>query len=400
VVVTNTSAVDQVTIDTVEDNRFPNVSCPETTLAPGQSFSCQYLQFVSGEAGLIQTNVVTVSGSDNDGNPVSESASADVVIEDVQSPISLLLTADPPSGVPEPGGPVTFSVTVTNLSLVETVTITELTDLIYGDLNGQGDCAVQQQISPSPSGVYTCRFTATIGGNAGDKRLERVTVVAEDNDGNAASANDSVIIEINDELPAIELSSTANPNPVAEPGGPVTFTVTVANLSVADAVTIDALSDSIHGDLIGQGRCNPPPNIAIGGSYRCSYSGDVTGTEGETVTNTVSVEASDDDGNSQQATAETEVVIGANPVYQLYLPTILKPQPALLYIINKTGGAITFSMLGAGVSCPIPDNPGTETFCDSFPAGTYRVRAVTDCGTGESTKTYLPGKNVTTVSCN
>ncbi len=40
---------------------------------------------------------------------------------------------------------------------------------------------------------------------------------------------------------------------MAEPGGDVTFTVRIDNTSAVDDVTIDSLTDTIYGDLDGQG---------------------------------------------------------------------------------------------------------------------------------------------------
>jgi hypothetical protein len=191
VVVTNTSAVDQVTIDTVEDDRFPDVSCPETTLSPNESFTCAYVRYVSGEAGITHTNVVTVSGSDDDGDPVSASASAHVVIEDVPSSISVTLTAEPAS-VLEPGEPVTFAVTVENLSSVDTVTITKISSITKtanGDVSSQADCAAGAVIAAGDSGnSYECSFSAIVSGSAGVTVTSVVTVEAIDDDGNVLSA--------------------------------------------------------------------------------------------------------------------------------------------------------------------------------------------------------------------
>ena len=67
-----------------------------------------------------------------------------------------------PTEVNEPGANVTFTVTVDNLSSVDTVTIHSLTDTVYGDLNGQADCSVPQVLPPL--GSYSCSFTGSVTG--------------------------------------------------------------------------------------------------------------------------------------------------------------------------------------------------------------------------------------------
>ncbi len=98
---------------------------------------------MSGNAGDTVSDTVTASATDDDGNPLSETAGASVDITDTPSAISVGKTASP-TALPEPGGPVTFSVTVDNDSSVDGVTLESLVDDIHGDLDGQGDCALPQ----------------------------------------------------------------------------------------------------------------------------------------------------------------------------------------------------------------------------------------------------------------
>jgi uncharacterized repeat protein (TIGR01451 family) len=65
-------------------------------------------------------------------NKVHASASATVNLTNALASIRLVKTANP--SVNEPGGNVTYSFTVYNDSAVDSVTITSLTDTVYGDL--------------------------------------------------------------------------------------------------------------------------------------------------------------------------------------------------------------------------------------------------------------------------
>ena len=56
-----------------------------------------------------------------------------------------------PTSLPEPGGSVTFSIKVRNTSPADTVTVSSLTDSIYGDLFARGDCDALENIQLAPA---------------------------------------------------------------------------------------------------------------------------------------------------------------------------------------------------------------------------------------------------------
>ena len=87
--VKNTSAVDSVTISSLTDDVYGNLTkgtcdVPQT-MAAGASYSCSFTGAVSGNAGSTHTDVVTASGTDDDGNPVSDDDDATVTITNVAS---------------------------------------------------------------------------------------------------------------------------------------------------------------------------------------------------------------------------------------------------------------------------------------------------------------------------
>jgi len=221
-------------------------------------------------------------------------------------PAKLLVTKTAnPTTLNEPGGPVTFSVAITNIGIDPNnpVTLYSLTDDIHGDLNGQGNCSVPQTIpadDANPGGIdtYTCSFQANVLGNAGDSETDTVTALSTDSRGNQVSGSDTATVTILDVQPGISVIKTANPTEILEPGGQVAFTVTVNNNSVSsDPVTITSLTDDIHGDLDGQGDCSTPQTIASGGSYACTFTAAVTGNYLDFETDTVTASGADDDSN-------------------------------------------------------------------------------------------------------
>ncbi len=64
----------------------------------------------------------------------------------------------------------------------------------------------------------------------------------EDNEGNTASDTDDATVTVTDLQPTVELTKTADPQTLPEPGGVFTYTLTIHNSS-AEAVTITALTD-------------------------------------------------------------------------------------------------------------------------------------------------------------
>ena len=153
IVNTSPSVSDPVTINSIVDqiDGQPPVDVSGQTdctlplmLSPGQLETCTFVANVKGRAGDIVTDTVTVRGTDDEGEPVADSAIASVEI------ISVTATTPPgelrlrkfalPGELDEPGGLVQYAVLVANLS--ETgVYLTALDDDLYGDLLGQGRCS-------------------------------------------------------------------------------------------------------------------------------------------------------------------------------------------------------------------------------------------------------------------
>lgn len=81
VVVENTSVVDTVTIESISDNMFGDISddCdqpPPHDLAPGEMIICEFTEAITGDAGDTHTNIVAAAGMDDDGGPVVGSDNA------------------------------------------------------------------------------------------------------------------------------------------------------------------------------------------------------------------------------------------------------------------------------------------------------------------------------------
>jgi uncharacterized repeat protein (TIGR01451 family) len=282
-----------------------------------------------------------------------ESKTCTVTNTRTPSGIEIEKVASPPS-VPEPGGSVTFTFAVRNTSPVDIVTITELTDSIYGDLFGKGNCDAlkDKQLSPAdanPSGPdeATCSFTASISGDAGDIHHNVASVTGRDEDERPVTDSDDADVQITDVAPSIRVTKSANPETLPEPGGPVEFTVEVENTSVAtDPVTITLLIDDPDGpgplapiNLDGKGSCSVPQTIQSGDKYACKFARTVTGNAGESKTDVVTAVGRDDDNNEvsddDDATVKLTDVPSAIAVEKTAGPTS----------VQSPGGDVTFTVL-------------------------------------------------------
>ncbi len=282
-------------------------SVPQS-VAVGGSYSCEFTQFVAGDAGTSHVNVVTGTGSDDDGNEVSDADDAVVDFTDELPAIEVTKTASPVA-VPESGGDVTYSVTVANEG-PEVLLLTSLVDDMFGDLNGAGTCSVPQSVVVG--GTYSCEFTETVAGPAGSSHDNVVTATGSDDDDNEVSDTDDASVLFTDEIPAIDVTKTASPTSVPETGGDVTYTITVENTGETD-ITLESIVDDVFGDLNGVGTCAVPQELLEGATYTCEFTQFVTGNAGVDHVNVVTVagtdEGGDDVSDADDETVEFEAII-------------------------------------------------------------------------------------------
>ena len=125
-----------------------------------------------------------------DGAVTTDTATATATCAAAASPsVTVTKTANPTSR-PEPGGSFNFSVGVTNTSAVQ-VTLTSLTDDVYGDLNGQGSCLTGGTIAAGAT--YNCGFAGSFTGVAGDSQTDVVTATVTDGNNFASNSDDATV---------------------------------------------------------------------------------------------------------------------------------------------------------------------------------------------------------------
>ena len=278
-------------------------------------------------------------------------AKAFIELEVIPAPLKIaVIKTATPSSLPEPGGVVTFTVRVDNAD-DGTITLLSLWDSIHGDLSSQGSCSLPQTV---PAGGYvTCSFTATVSGNAGANETDVVTAQAEDDEGHTISGAGSATVNITDVPSSIAVSKTATPSVVAA-GGSVTFTVRVTNISAVDSVTVTSLTDTVYGNLDGQGSCSAGQTLSPGDAYECSFGATISGTAGTSETSTATVEGIDDDGNSVSgsgtATVTITTAVQARPYDEIRAPGDTDEGRADAAWPGTPGPDVSGALIGMGVT--------------------------------------------------
>ena len=252
-------------------------------------------------------------------------------IADVISPptITVTKTANPTS-VNEPGGNVTYTVTVVNTSTSDVIP-DSLIDDKFGNLSGKITPGLPQTLAAN-GGSYSGTFTEYVSGDAGYIHTNTVTATAH-NDAGSTSASDDATVTINDVLPKVKLTKTADPLSLAEPGGDFTFTIVITNESVEE-VTITEFTDT---NLLAPPAGLIGKKLAVGGSYSFTYT--VNHTEANTYPNDASVTVEDNEKNKASANASAEVKVTD------VLPKVKLTKSADPLSLSEPGGDFTFTIV-------------------------------------------------------
>jgi hypothetical protein len=264
----------------------------------------------------------------------------DIIIVEPAPKIDMVKVAVPRI-VREPGDTVYFEVEVFNESnRSDDVVVTDLTDDIYGDLNGQGNCAVGASIPPG--GAYRCEFSATVTGAAGDIHRNVATARVVDSSGQPATDSDAAVVVI---LPG---------DAARESSVRVVKESSVQSLPSRGATSPTRWRSGTTGKLISWLRRCPMirsqatistdlehvlyPNLSpIGTAYRCEYHQVIDGRYPLSVVNTVTAEASaPSTGDTVSGSDSATVTLTDTPV-NLDIRKLARPR-----ILSQAGGAVTY----------------------------------------------------------
>ncbi|MEZ4664320.1 MAG: DUF11 domain-containing protein [Caldilineaceae bacterium] len=303
------------------------------TIGGGASYLCTFTELVVGNFGdPVKKFVTTGAASDNEGNSAQAQDGTNITFINVPAQITVSQTPAKQS-VPESGGQVDYALQIDNLSLVDQVTISQLTDSKLGNLTQQGgallqtDCAVPLVLPPGANAH--CSFTVQVTGNAGAQWSSDATATGVDEDGDSVSATGSATVQIEDIPSSLHLTVRADGDAAPPVGRTILYTIEVQNDSQVDQVTVNELSDTVSGDLTNAANgnlrstnCAAPQVLEVGQKYQCQYSVFVAGELGDTIASDVKAAGVDDDGGAVQAAAQRQVQI-AEPVITVTKKDIL-----------------------------------------------------------------------------
>src|SRR5206468_2489737 len=135
------------------------------------------------------------------------------------------------TSLPEPGGTITYTVTVKNTSAAgDPFTNDTPADDTHSALAGDVDCKKSTTLDPGAS--YDFTFTGSVGPDAGDYK-DVVTVTGHDDEQTPVEGTDDATVTVTHALHSIPARRSSDLTSLPEPGGTITYTVTVKNTSAA-----------------------------------------------------------------------------------------------------------------------------------------------------------------------
>ena len=217
-----------------------------------------------------------------------------------------------------PGEDVTFTFVVKNTSTEEPVTITSLSDSVYGTLAGDADCKVGTVLAAGAS----CDFSFTESVTA--DHTNTFTAKAVDNDGSEATDAATASVDVIDPqitIVKVTFDGTASGDGInILTGEPISWKYTVSN---AGDVPLSNVSVT---DNKGVTVTCPKTTLAVGESMDCSAAGNaITGFYSNT--GSVSAKHTDLDGDiANRSASDTSSYFGADPQITITKVTVFGPR--------------------------------------------------------------------------
>ncbi|MFK7916504.1 MAG: hypothetical protein AB8G14_00385 [Ilumatobacter sp.] len=397
---------DTVPADTTLVTASLPAGCSSTGVTPGSTITCELGLLEPSDTATIAFDVV-IDEDQADGTQISNIATADsdtidpdasndsnpaettdvAVVADVGiAKVANLMTA-------VPGEDLTYTLTVTNAgpSAAAAVVIDDDVSAIFeagsvstsvaGAPSGtMCDASVNCTLATFPVGAFDIEITGTVATNATTDLMNAATVSTTSNQGTDALVDTADVDTPVAPSADLEISKVASVDPV-EPGGTVTYTITVDNNGPSDAFDVE-VTDTLPAELaVGEVRpvlqCNQAtavcviPSLADGTSATIEIDATVSAGAVDTIENTAAItNASTPDpvDENNTATIETDVVPEAD--VQLTKATVTAPVVAgqtVRYDIDVVNNG--------------PAQAENVIVTDVLPANTTFVNASTPVGT-------------------
>jgi uncharacterized repeat protein (TIGR01451 family) len=251
-----------------------------------------------------------------------------------------------PTSMKEPGGAVTFSVTITNVSPDVAATVTNVVDDVFGDLDDDGgNGCFDVPINLAPGAKSNCTFERQVTGPAGTVHVNTVVVSGHDEFGNALSDSDDARVELTPRLiDLVIVKEASSPTPL---NGTVQYSLTVTNRGPDVATNVQVADPAPAGISYrtaspAQGTCALTPTLVT-----CSLG---TIAPGETVTiaitarattvgmhvNTATVTGSGGRETNPEDNVDTAVTVVPAPLKPPTVKPTTKPQPNVCLLLTVT----------------------------------------------------------------
>lgn len=251
---------------------------------------------------------------------------------------SLKVTKSPnPTSIYEPGGTITFTVTIENISQVESVRITSLSDDVFGNLasaqNGlvsDNSCVAMVAAQPvlpvydannPTANQVSCSFKGDVWGQPGDIHENEVTAGGIQVSNNAPiSGKDKAQVAITNRVgdaPTLSKQAQSTQNCTLE----ASYQVVVNNNSRYDQLRLTALTDNMFGNITTVQGDVTATDCATGGwidtndNYTCAFTAKIESASCSfTHENTITAAAIDDDGETySNITGKATVIVVTSP---------------------------------------------------------------------------------------
>ena len=140
----------------------------------------------------------------------------------------VMLIKDGEATIDEGGDVATYTLTITNTSTAETITVISLTDDQFGDLLAEAESAFGGTIVLAVGEDFSFDIDRPLDLNAGETHTNTATVVVEDDDGSQATDDDDHTVTADNVLPTVTLDKTGEAT-INEGGDTATYSITIIN---------------------------------------------------------------------------------------------------------------------------------------------------------------------------
>lgn len=267
------------------------------TWAPGQTYTVTYTAWMQGAVGTSRTNTFWVYAMDNyDWYELNVSETVTFIAPVVKPAAPTVTKSVSPDQLPEPGGSVTYTFSITNTDS-RSVTVHSISDDRLGDLlpdakatNGGADIVL------APGGSFTFTKTANVSGTAGVPHTNTVSVVVREgasnlSDPGTASATVTLLSA------SLTVSKSADRTSFTKAGDVIAYSISVQNTGQAPLTGV-SLSDSLAGittPVLASGDTDGDGVLDPGETWIYTYSYTVTQADVDSGSSIVNVATVDTD---------------------------------------------------------------------------------------------------------